>query len=56
MTARGIVLLTIGGSLVQAAAGEPIASAPSRTALLSACLFALALLEWTRARYPLPDA
>jgi hypothetical protein len=56
MTARGIVLLTIGGSLVQAAAGVPIASAPSRTALLGACLFALALLEWTRARYPLPDA
>jgi hypothetical protein len=57
LTARGIVLLTIGGSLVQAAAaGEPVASAPSRTALLGACLFALAVLEWTRARFPLPDA
>lgn len=56
VTARGLVLLTIGASLVQAAAaGEPVA-APSRTALLGACLFALALLEWTRARYPLPDA
>lgn len=57
LTARGIVLLTIGGSLVQAAAaGEPVTGAPTRTALLGACLFALALLEWTRARYPLPDA
>jgi hypothetical protein len=56
VTARGLVLLTIGGSLLQAAAaGAPVA-APSRTALLGACLFALALLEWTRARYPLPDA
>jgi hypothetical protein len=57
MTARGIVFLMIGGSLVQAAAaGVPVAGAPSRTALLGGCLFALALLEWTRARYPLPDA
>jgi hypothetical protein len=56
VTAKGLVLLTIGGSLVQAAAaGAPVA-APSRTALLGACLLALALLEWTRARYPLPDA
>jgi hypothetical protein len=57
LTARGIVLLVIGASLVQAAAaGEPVAGAPTRTALLAACLFALALLEWTRARYMLPEA
>ena len=57
MTARGIALLTIGGSLLQAAAaGVPVAGASPRTALLGACLFALALLEWTRARWPLPES
>lgn len=56
LTARGIVLLAIGGSLVHAATARgPVASWPWMTGLLGACLFALAVLEWTRACYPLPD-
>lgn len=56
LTARGIALLAIGGSLVHAAAAQdPAAGRPWLTALLGACLFVLAALEWTRARYRLLD-
>jgi hypothetical protein len=57
MTARAIVLLSIGGSLVYAAAARgPLTGRPWLTGLVGTCLCALAVLEWTRVRYPLPDA
>jgi hypothetical protein len=57
MTARAIVLLSIGGSLVYAAAARgPLTTRPWLTGLVGTCMCALAVLEWTRVRYPLPDA
>lgn len=55
--ARGIALLAIGGSLVHAATAQgSVTSRPWMTGLLGICLFVLAALEWTRARYPLLEA
>ncbi|MGH7565770.1 MAG: DUF1206 domain-containing protein [Gemmatimonadota bacterium] len=57
LTARGIVLLVIGGSLVHAATAQvAVAGRPWMTGLVGACLLILAVLEWTRACYPLPEA
>lgn len=57
LIARGIVLLVIGVSLVQAASARGLLmDRPWMTGLLGGCLFVLAALEWTRARYPLPEA
>jgi hypothetical protein len=54
--ARGIVPLLIGGGLVHAAAIRgPVPARPWMTALLGACLLALAAHEWLRVRYALPD-
>lgn len=57
LVARAIVLLSIGGSLLYAAAARaPVSGLPWVTSLVGVCLFALASLEWTRARYSLPEA